>query len=95
MDKHMVRYIAKRTLSSLGTLLLVLLFVFVAARMTGNPFEVMYPDGMEPGQLEQYNEQYGLDKSVPVQFAVYMKGVLQGDFGISLVEKRCCGQAFL
>jgi len=94
MDKHMVRYIAKRTLSSLGTLLLVLLFVFVAARMTGNPFEVMYPDGMEPGQLEQYNEQYGLDKSVPVQFAVYMKGVLQGDFGISLVEKRPVTEIF-
>lgn len=88
MDKHMVRYIAKRTLSSLGTLLFVLLFVFIAARMTGNPFEVMYPDGMEPGQLEQYNEQYGLDQSVPMQFFVYMKGILQGDFGISLIDKR-------
>ena len=53
MNKQMIRYIAKSTLSSLGTLLLVLLFVFVAARMTGNPFEVMYPEGMVPGQLEQ------------------------------------------
>ena len=87
MDKHMVRYIAKRTLSSLGTLLFVLLFVFIAARMTGNPFEVMYPDGMEPGQLEQYNEQYGLDQSVPMQFFVYMNGVVQGDFGISMIVK--------
>ncbi len=88
MDKNMVRYIAKRTLSSLGTLLFVLLFVFIAARMTGNPFEVMYPDGMEPGQLEQYNEQYGLDQSVPMQFLVYIKGILGGDFGISLIDKR-------
>lgn len=94
MDKHMVRYIAKRTLSSLGTLLFVLLFVFIAARMTGNPFEVMYPDGMEPGQLEQYNEQYGLDQSVPMQFFVYIKGVLQGDFGISLIDKRPVTEIF-
>ena len=88
MNKQMIRYIAKRTLSSLGTLLLVLLFVFVAARMTGNPFEVMYPEGMVPGQLEQYNEQYGLDQPVVAQFIEYMKNVLRGDFGISLIEKR-------
>ncbi len=94
MDKQMVRYIVKRTLSSLGTLLFVLLFVFIAARMTGNPFEVMYPDGMEPGQLEQYNEQYGLDQSVPMQFFVYIKGVLQGDFGISLIDKRPVTEIF-
>lgn len=88
MNKQMIRYIAKRTLSSLGTLLLVLLFVFIAARMTGNPFEVMYPEGMVPGQLEQYNEQYGLDQPVVVQFIEYMKNILRGDFGISLIEKR-------
>ena len=88
MNKQMIRYIAKRTLSSLGTLMLVLLFVFVAARMTGNPFEVMYPEGMVPGQLEQYNEQYGLDQPVVAQFIEYMKNVLRGDFGISLIEKR-------
>lgn len=88
MNRQMIRYIVKRTLSSLGTLLLVLLFVFIAARMTGNPFEVMYPEGMVPGQLEQYNEQYGLDQPIAAQFVEYMKNVLRGDFGISLIEKR-------
>lgn len=88
MNKQMIRYIVKRTLSSLGTLLLVLLFVFIAARMTGNPFEVMYPDGMVPGQLEKYNEQYGLDQPVFLQFVEYIKNILRGDFGISLIEKR-------
>lgn len=88
MNKQIIRYIAKRTLSSLGTLLLVLLFVFIAARMTGNPFEVMYPEGMVPGQLEQYNEQYGLDQPVVAQFIEYVKNILRGDFGISLIEKR-------
>lgn len=88
MDKHLFRYIGKRTLSSLGTLLLVLVFVFVAARLTGNPFEVMYPEGMVPGQLEKYNEEYGLDQSVINQFIDYVKGILDGDFGISLVDKR-------
>lgn len=58
MKTQMFRYIIKRTLISLCTLVCVFLFVFFAARLTGNPFEVMYPEGMEPGQLEQYNEEY-------------------------------------
>ena len=88
MNSSMIRYIVKRTLSSIGTLLLVLVFVFVAARLTGNPFEVMYPDGMVPGQLEQYNEAYGLDQSIVKQFADYFANLLHGDFGISLIERR-------
>lgn len=88
MKGQMFRYILKRTLISLATLFCVLLFVFFAARLTGNPFEVMYPEGMEPGQLEKYNEEYGLDQSFVQQFADYMANVLHGDFGISLVDKR-------
>lgn len=84
----MFSYILKRTLFSLATIFLVLVFVFVAARVTGNPAEIMYPDGMEPGQLEQYNEKYGLDKSYPEQFYSYMKNVFRGDFGQSIVERR-------
>ncbi|WP_368654182.1 ABC transporter permease [Ornithinibacillus sp. 4-3] len=84
----MFSYILKRTLFSLATIFLVLVFVFVAARVTGNPAEIMYPDGMEPGQLEQYNEKYGLDKSYPEQFYSYMKNAFRGDFGQSIVERR-------
>lgn len=85
---QMLRYILKNTLTSICTLICVFLFVFFAARMTGNPFEVMYPEGMEPGQLEQYNEEYGLDRNFAQQFADYMNNVAHGDFGISLVKKR-------
>lgn len=88
MKTQMFRYILKRTLISLCTLICVFLFVFFAARLTGNPFEVMYPEGMEPGQLEQYNEEYGLDQNFVQQFTEYIKNVVHGDFGISLVKKR-------
>lgn len=84
----MFRYILGRTLASIVTIFLVLVCVFVIARMSGNPAEIMHPDGLEPGQLEQYNEKYGFDKSYPEQFAVYMSNVVQGDFGQSIVERR-------
>lgn len=84
----MVHYIIKRTIYSLITLFIVLVFVFLAARVSGNPIAVMYPDGLEPGQLEQYNEKYGLDKSYTEQFVVYLQNMFQGDFGESIVERR-------
>lgn len=84
----MYQYIFKKSCTALVTLAFVLLFVFLAARVTGSPFEVMYPDGLEPGQLEQYNAKYGLDKSYFEQFVVYIKNVFQGDFGISLMDRR-------
>ena len=84
----MIHYIFKRTIFSLFTLFVVLVFVFFAARVSGNPIAVMYPDGLEPGQLEQYNEKYGLDKSYPEQFMVSITNMFQGDFGESIVERR-------
>lgn len=84
----MVRYLARRALISAVTAFLVLVFVFVAARVTGNPFSVMYPDGLEPGQLAMYNEKYGLDRSYLEQFVLYLRNAFTGDFGMSLTERR-------
>ena len=94
MKGQMFRYVLKKTLVSLCTVICVLLFVFFAARLTGNPFEVMYPEGMEPGQLEKYNSEFGLDQILIQQFADYMTNVLHGDFGISLVDKRPVKEIF-
>ncbi len=84
----MLRFLGSRTLVSAITALLVLIFVFLAARATGNPFDLMYPDGLEPGQLDQYNAKYGLDRSLPEQFLLYLRNAFGGDFGMSLVERR-------
>lgn len=84
----MKKYIINRTFLGIITILFVLIFVFVSARLTGNPIEIMYPDGLEPGQLEQYNEQFGLDKPIIEQFIIYIRNIFQGDFGISITERR-------
>ena len=90
----MAGYILKKTAVCLATLFCVLVFIFVSARLTGNPFEVMYPEGLEPGQLEQYNAKYGLDQSYGKQFLMYLENALRGDFGDSLVERRPVTQIF-
>lgn len=90
----MLRFLGSRALVSAGTALLVLIFVFVAARITGNPFDLMYPDGLEPGQLDQYNAKYGLDRSYPEQFLLYLRNAITGDFGMGLVERRPVPEIF-
>ena len=91
----MLSFLARRALISAVTAFLVLVFVFVAARITGNPFTVMYPDGLEPGQLAMYNEKYGLDKSYVEQFVLYLRNAFTGDFGMSLVQRRPVEEVFL
>lgn len=90
----MLRYFLERLLTSAATAALVLVFVFVAARATGNPFDLMYPDGLEPGQLDQYNAKYGLDRSYPEQFWLYLTNAASGDFGMSLTQRRPVTEVF-
>lgn len=90
----MPQFLFRRTIRSLITMALVLIFVFFGARATGNPFEVMFPDGITNKELQGFNSQFGLDKPLPVQFALYVKNALQGDFGISLDQRRPVTEIF-
>jgi peptide/nickel transport system permease protein len=84
----------KRALRSIITLIVVLVFVFAGARLSGNPFTVMFPDGITNKDLEAFNRQFGLDKSLPDQFGLYLINIAQGDFGISIAERRPVTQIF-
>jgi peptide/nickel transport system permease protein len=76
------------------TVLAVTVAVFLAARLTGNPLEMMYPDGLPPDQEERLLAEYGLDKPIPVQFLNYVRELSQGNFGVSLREKRPVAEMF-
>ncbi len=80
----MRRFIVKRLLLAIVTLLGISLIVFVAARLTGDPALLMVPSTASDEQVQQMRAQLGLDKSVPVQYAIFLKNAVQGDFGKSL-----------
>ena len=78
----MAKYILKRILISLATLLVLITAVFFLVRlMPGDPFasEKMPPD--VKANLEAY---YGLDKPMIVQYFTYMGQLLQGNMGYSM-----------
>ncbi len=59
--------------------------VFVVIRVVpGNPIAMMLPPGATDEDIARLTAHYGLDKSIPEQFVVWLTGVLKGDFGTSI-----------
>jgi peptide/nickel transport system permease protein len=80
----MQRFIAVRVLQSLLAILVMSVIVFGLARISGNPLEVMLPLEAEQEDYERLTQYWGLDKPLHVQYVVFVKKALQGDFGESL-----------
>jgi dipeptide transport system permease protein len=70
---------------------------FVMIRLVpGDPIEVrMGERGIEPERLEMLRHEMGLDQPIWKQFLDYAAGVLQGDFGVSIVSKTPVLQEFM
>ena len=70
------------------TVFVVLLTCFAAIRVAGSPVDVLYPDGATPEQIAELEHQWGLDRSLPEQFGIYLRNLARGDFGVSIIERR-------
>ncbi len=84
----MIGYVVKRVLESVALLLGVLILVFFMVRLTGNPVALMLPQDATLEQRDAFATAMGLDRPVPVQFAEYMWGAVQGDLGDSLRRRQ-------
>lgn len=84
----MLHFILWRTGRAIATVLLVLAACFAAIRMAGSPVDILYPDGATPEQIVEMEREWGLDKSLPEQFAIYLANLARGDFGVSIIERR-------
>lgn len=98
----MKKYIIKRILTAVITLLLITFLLFVLVRiMPGNPFP---SERMTPEAIAAKREEMGLNDPMLVQFWNYMKNLLKGDFGkgtslyngapINTVLGKCLGNSF-
>lgn len=77
----MKKYIAKRVLISIVTLLAILLVLFLMLEfMPGSPFN---DEKLTDAQRAVIQAKYGLDKPMLVRFGTYVKSMLTGDFGVS------------
>lgn len=83
----MTRYIIKRIFLAIATVFLICLITFFLMNaIPGGPFNK--EKALSEATIQALNERYNLDKPVIVQFGLYMKGLLQGDLGVSLKNGR-------
>lgn len=85
----MIQYTIRRLLLAVPVLLGILIVTFAMGRMIpGDPCKAMLGEKATQDVCDRFTERYGLNKPIPVQFGIYMKDVLQGDFGQSIRFSR-------
>jgi len=85
----MIQYTIRRLFLAIPVLLGILIVTFGLARMIpGDPCKAMLGEKATEQVCERFNERYGLDKPIPVQFGIYIGDILRGDFGDSIRFRR-------
>ena len=80
----MKTFIAKRLLSSLVTLVVLSMIIFVLVRASGNPAELLYEyPGAREEDIARQTEAWGLNKSWPEQYASFVWNIARFDYGES------------
>ena len=80
----MLRYAVRRLAILPLSLLLVALATFVVLRLTGNPVDIFLDVNSTPDQVAALTRRLHLDQPIPVQFLIFLWGLLHGQFGDSL-----------
>ena len=86
----MTRYIIRRILQAIPLLLLISFTVFMLMQLIpGGPLAA-YEDNpdMTPADLERLKHELGLDVPKHIQYLNWLKAILQGDLGTSMITRR-------
>ena len=83
----MWKYVLKRIFLALFTVLFICVITFALMNaIPGGPFNK--EKALSEATIASLNARYNLDKPLYVQFIMYMKNLLHGDFGVSLKNGR-------
>lgn len=85
----MLKYIIKRVIGVIPTLIIVTTFVFFFVRLIpGDPARLVAGPQATLEDVEVVREELGLNKPILTQYADYVTGLFHGDLGMSLRTKR-------
>ena len=85
----MLRYLGKRLLYAVPTVLCVVFAVFLLLHLIpGDPAQVMLGVGASDREITALREKLGLDRPLTIQFARYVVGVFRGDLGDSFAYRK-------
>src|SRR5881409_1121024 len=78
------RFLAPRLLRALIAVWLVSTAVFVVSRLSGDPVPLLLPPDAPTREIFRVRRELGLDRTLPVQYGVFLVNALRGDFGRSI-----------
>src|SRR5215469_4111544 len=85
--------VLRRLVTAVPILLVVSILLFVALRLLPvDPAAMSMPPNATIEDVEAKRREMGLDKPLATQYAIWLRGALQGDFGRSIQLRRDAGQ---
>jgi peptide/nickel transport system permease protein len=85
----MKEYILRRLVLLIPTVLGVTLLVFLMMRVIpGDPVSLLLGDYATPEAAAALRQQYGLDRPLHMQYVLWLKRLVSGDWGYSIIAKR-------
>ena len=93
----MARYLRKRVLTGILVILVSLIINFSLIHLApGNPINLLAgKDNPSQEMIDTLTKKYGLDKPIYVQFIHYIKTLLKGDLGYSIMSNEPVGKLIL
>ena len=82
--RGLLPFLAYRLFRALIALWLVSTVVFVVMRLSGDPVPLLLPPDAPRSEIFRVRAELGLDRPLPVQYAVFLANLARGDFGRSI-----------
>ncbi len=77
-----------KILRAVITMLLVVTFVFIVLRVTGDPAQAILSEDATEEEYQHFRKEWGLDKPLHEQYFAYLINMAKGDFGKSFRDNR-------
>jgi peptide/nickel transport system permease protein len=84
----LIRFVFSRVLQSLVALAILSVVVFILARATGDPLQLILPMSATPEDYADARRYLGLDRPYVEQYLSFVGRAITGDFGNSLRARR-------
>ncbi|HQA36229.1 MAG TPA: ABC transporter permease, partial [Acetomicrobium sp.] len=85
MLRYFVRRMAFLVLTLLGATIVIFSMLHLAP---GDPIDLIVGPNVTPEVRENIRHQYGLDRPLAVQYLSFMKSLLHGDLGESIIQHK-------
>lgn len=81
-------WVARRLAQGVVVVWVISVIVFVATQvLPGSPAKAIYGKAATPTMIAAVNQQFGLDRPLPVQYLSWLGGILTGNMGTSIALK--------